>query len=282
MVWGGIRNFAGESLIIKFDIMARPPRTNSGTGIYHVMLRGLNKQVIFENSSDFRRFLDLLSQMVHPEDELGHALPSKCTFYAYCLMPNHVHLLIQEKNEQLSTVVKMIATSYAQYFNKKYDRCGHLFQDRFKSEPVADAAYFFTLLRYIHQNPVAGGICESVDGYKWSSWEEFSGKSVRIPPICNVSAVFSRMSKDDLTALVNEPLPKTVRVLDFDRNSYHIDDQEVTDYLTTNYGLGHPSDLQLYDKMRRNDILKAAKDYGASIRQLSRLTGISEGVIRNV
>ena len=81
-----------------------------------------------------------------------------CHIYAYCLMPNHVHLLLCEKNWPLGEIVKSIAASYALYYNKKYGRIGHLFQDRFKSEPCNDADYFMTLFRYIHQNPVKAGL----------------------------------------------------------------------------------------------------------------------------
>ena len=139
--------------------MARPLREISSTGIYHVMLRGINRQVIFEHPVDYRKFIDLLCLMVSPSDELGRSLPSLCRIYAYCLMPNHIHMIIQKKSENLSTVIHRIATAYALYYNMKYERCGHLFQDRFKSEPVNDEAYFVTLLRYVHQNPVAGGLC---------------------------------------------------------------------------------------------------------------------------
>jgi hypothetical protein len=95
-------------------------------------------------------------------------------------MSNHVHLLIRESSESLASVIKRIAVSYAQYYNKKYIRFGHLFQDRFKSEPVNDNAYFFTLLQYIHQNPVAAGISVDVAGYRWSSWGEYERAGVGI------------------------------------------------------------------------------------------------------
>lgn len=169
--------------------MARPLREISSTGIYHVMLRGINRQVIFEHPVDYRKFIDLLCLMVSPSDELGRSLPSLCRIYAYCLMPNHIHMIIQEKSENLSTVIHRIATTYALYYNMKYERCGHLFQDRFKSEPVNDEAYFVTLLRYVHQNPVAGGLCQHVVDYEWSSWGEYIGKSNDIPRICSVSAI---------------------------------------------------------------------------------------------
>ena len=74
------------------------------------MLRGINRQVIFEHPVDYRKFIDLLCLMVSPSDELGRSLPSLCRIYAYCLMPNHIHMIIQEKSENLSTVIHRIAT----------------------------------------------------------------------------------------------------------------------------------------------------------------------------
>ena len=266
--------------------MARSQRQKSCTGIYHVMLRGVNKQIIFEESGDYRFFIRQLSQSVAPTDELGRPLPPRCSIFAYCLMPNHVHLIVQEKHECLSEIVRRIATAYAAFFNRKYERVGHLFQDRFKSEPVNDFTYFVTLLRYVHQNPVAGGLCMQVKDYVWSSWGEYSAAGTQrgqalLCPVCDVSAVLGKIPIEELQELVNEPLTKTAQILDFDKRRGSITNDEIVGYLTDNYGLKHPFDLQLYCKERRNDILHACKELGASIRQLSRLTGFSERIVRN-
>ena len=116
--------------------MPRQPRVTSGTDIYHVMLRGINRQDIFEDQEDYVRFLTCMQQMLEPYDDLGNRLPPLCTFYAYCLMSNHVHLLIKTHHEDIGATIKHLAVVYAMYFNHKYSRAGHLFQDRFKSEPV--------------------------------------------------------------------------------------------------------------------------------------------------
>ena len=78
--------------------------------------------------------------------------------YAFCLMTNHVHLLLRETDEPLEVVFKRIGSRYAYWYNNKYQRIGHLFQDRFKSENVEDDAYFLTVLRYIIQNPMKAGM----------------------------------------------------------------------------------------------------------------------------
>ncbi len=108
-------------------------------------------------------------------DDEGNPCGSNCTYYAYCLMSNHFHLLIREREESVGETVKRIASSYVYYYNRKYGRDGHLFKERFKSEPVNDMAYFTVLLRYIHQNPVKAGIVEKVKDYEYSSWGEFDG-----------------------------------------------------------------------------------------------------------
>lgn len=275
-----LRTFAALTLNDK-DIMARQAREKSGTGIYHVMLRGINRQDIFEDSEDYSRFIKLLYQMVYPVDDNGKSLPSCCVIYAYCLMTNHVHLLIRETSQCLADVVKRIGTSYAQYYNKKYQRFGHLFQDRFKSEPVNDNAYFFTLLRYIHQNPVAAGITKDVASYQWSSWNEYERSGNGTSSICNTRSVLKRMTLNDLRELVFELLPNTEAILDFDSGNIVRSDEEIADFLKESFSLRHPTDLQLYSRERQNDILREAKAYGGSIRQLSRMTGISFAIVRN-
>ena len=108
--------------------MARKARQTSGTGIYHVMLRGINRQVIFESNADYSYFIRILYRMVYPMDESRHPQPSLCSIYAYCLMPNHVHLLLREKAETLSSVVKRIAAAYAWYYKntRGQDPCAYI------------------------------------------------------------------------------------------------------------------------------------------------------------
>ena len=260
--------------------MARRAREKSATGIYHVMLRGINRQNIFEEEADYARFRDLLFQMVWPVDDQRKSLPSRCTFYAYCLMSNHVHLLVRETSEDLASVIKRIGTAYAQYYNKKYQHFGHLFQDRFKSEPVNDNAYFFTLLRYIHQNPVSAGITKTVSDYPWSSWTEYEQAAVGIQMVCNTKPVLARMPIDELRALVNELLPKTVMVLDYDSGSTVKSDDELRTFLRDVHGILRPLDVQLMERERQEGVLHQLKLYGASIRQIVRLTGISYSIVR--
>jgi len=125
--------------------MPRQARQKSESGIYHIMLRGINQQIIFEDEEDSEKFIETLKT---------YKAISGYKIFAYCLMGNHCHLLLKVEKEDLVLIFKRIAGSYVYWYNWKYYRRGHLFQDRFKSEPVEDDVYFLTVLRYIHQNPV--------------------------------------------------------------------------------------------------------------------------------
>ena len=216
-------------------------------------------------------------------DENGVTVEPLCTIYSYCLMSNHLHLLIREQEEGISSVMKRLGVAYAYYFNKKYQRNGHLFQDRFRSEPVNTMDYFVTLMRYIHQNPLKAGLVSSPGDYSWSSWHEYAGTPASQPCICRTSAVISQIGTADLLSLIDEPLNDCMNILDIEtvETVYHTD-CELKEFLSNTHGVSNPLMVQSLEKSRRNYILKSMKDYGAGIRQLSRLTGVSFGVIQKL
>jgi len=121
--------YQSQSSIVRGAAMPRRSRRKSHSGIYHAMVRGIDRQLIFRDPADFLKYLRVLEECKRV---------SSFEIYAYCLMPNHVHLLIREGSEDLGKAFQRIGSRYAYWFNKKYERCGHLFQDRFKSEPVED------------------------------------------------------------------------------------------------------------------------------------------------
>lgn len=263
--------------------MPRQARKESGTGIYHVMLRGINRQDIFEEAEDYMRMLSCLQQMLEQYDDQGNRLPPLCTFYAYCLMSNHVHLLLRVNQEDIGSTIKHLAVMYAIYYNQKYSRSGHVFQDRFKSEPVNDMQYFVTLLRYIHQNPVKAGIVEHVKDYEYSSWGEYDGTVEPVFQLCDTGTVLRRVPFDDLEAMVNEPLADEVNCLDMDDPSRsRPSDDQVWAYIKDKTGVTNSSAFQRLNDDIRRAVLKNLKEIGASHRQLARLTGIGRGVIQKL
>ena len=140
--------------------MPRWTREKSGSGIYHIIIRGANRQEIFHDDEDCVRFLETLERY---KKEAGIKV------YGWCLMGNHIHLLLEEGKEEISKTMKRIGVSFVWYYNWKYKTTGHLFQDRFRSEKVEDDEYLLTVVRYIHQNPVKAGITKKAEDWKWSS-----------------------------------------------------------------------------------------------------------------
>ena len=260
--------------------MPRSARKESGYGIYHVMMRGINRQAIFDDDEDCRRFMDILADLPFQNDEDGSLLPIRtCAIYAWCLMSNHFHLLVMEKDWKIAEVIKSLASSYVYYYNKKNERIGHLFQERFKSEPCNDMEYFTTLLRYIHQNPVKAGIVEDAADYEWSSWKQ---DYLRDPDelgwsISHVRSVLKRISREELTALVNEPC--NANCVDVD-NTRRLQDSEVKDFIAEQCGAKSVVEFQRLTTEEQTRIVKATKAEGASIRQLMSHTGWSYRRVR--
>jgi putative transposase len=252
--------------------MARKARKKSKSGIYHVMMRGINKQLIFEGEEDKRKFIELLIKCKSK---------SKFKLFAFCLMDNHVHLLIKETEEPISDIIKRISSSYVYWFNKKYDRCGHLFQERFKSENVETRAYFLTVLRYIHQNHLKAGLASTVFNSKWTSIHEYYKDS----NILDTTFTLQLFSSDKNKAI--HSFTKFIQQKNDDQCLANLSnnrktDHEVREYLRT-LGIKNSSELQQMGKELRNEILvKIKKLDGVSVRQLSRITGVSKSVIDRV
>ena len=264
--------------------MPRQARVSSGTEIYHVMMRGINHQNIFEEPEDYYQFINTLDRLRVLYDDLGLPCGTSFTLYGYCLMANHFHLLIREREETIGNVVKRIASSYVYYYNHKYLRDGHLFKERFKSEPVNDISYFTTLLRYIHQNPVKAGIVKEVKDYEYSSWGEYTGQVEPSFQICDTRTVLKRIPFDNLNEWVNEPLPGDACYLDGDEeqafNRYS--DEEAWKVIKELTGTSNASEFQKLDRERQREALRELRDFGASVRQLQRLTGLGRGLIQRI
>jgi len=140
--------------------LARPWREEIKGGYYHVIARGNNREYIFNKDIDKGYFLKLLNESRQP---------MRYKLIGYVLMDNHYHLLIQTMDIKLQKIMHQINNKYSKYFNAIYERCGHVFQGRYKASLIRDERYLIKVLAYIHQNPVKAGICKRVEDYKWSS-----------------------------------------------------------------------------------------------------------------
>lgn len=140
--------------------MARRPRVEVPGALYHVIVRGNERKAIFRDDADREHYL---SRLAHYRERFGFGL------IAYCLMDNHVHLAIEMGPVRLSRVMLAVQSSYTQWFNRRHDRVGHLFQGRYKAYIVEKDRYLHALLRYIHRNPVEAGIVARPELHRWSS-----------------------------------------------------------------------------------------------------------------
>ena len=147
--------------------MARKPRIEYNGAFYHVITRGNQKQITFRKISDFKKYLNLL---------IAYKKRYYFRLYAYVLMKNHVHLLIETRETPLSKILQGISQSYTMYFNRKYKTVGHLFQGRYKAILCDRDRYLLALLKYIHYNPVRAQIVQSPGKYRWSSYGTYLAK----------------------------------------------------------------------------------------------------------
>jgi len=243
----------------------RGPRQKSETGIYHVMLKGIDGRNIFMQEGDRKKFL---SQMLQAHEKGGFSI------LAYCLMNNHVHLLLEE-NEELGTIMKRITVGYALWHNHYYGRSGHLFQNRYLSEVVEKDEYLVTVARYIHQNPVKAGLVDKAVKYRWSSYQQYidayNGKAVQIHPD-RIKVYFK--TRADFEAFMN--IQKDDKCLDY-RNSSKVTDDQLAAKIKKDYQI---RSVQKLAKEQRDQLIQDIyKNESTSIRQVARVLGVSKGVV---
>lgn len=151
--------------------MPRQPRLDIPGALHHIMVRGINKTDIFMDDQDRVNFLQRLGENI---------TETKSSVYAWVLMSNHVHILFKSGKKGISTVMRKLLTWYAIYFNRRHNRSGHLFENRYKSILCEEDRYLLALIRYIHLNPIRSGIVKDIEGlnnYSGSGHSAVMGKS---------------------------------------------------------------------------------------------------------
>ncbi|MBP5221680.1 MAG: transposase, partial [Lachnospiraceae bacterium] len=250
--------------------MPRQARTKSLSNIYHIMMRGINKQVIFEDDADRRHFVTILGEC---KEVSGFKL------HAFCLMPNHIHLLIEPTGEEpLEIIFKRIGSRYATWYNKKHHRVGHLFQDRFRSENVETEQYYRTVLRYILQNPMKAGMEKEPGVYRWSSYLAYekggglltdTGYAEKLFGSREVLIDFVKQSNDD-------------QAMDEADNQWHVVNDEAKEIFLRVTNCDSPEDYKRISLPMRREYIKDLYIQHLSIRQISDLTGLPKSTVYDV
>ncbi len=195
--------------------------------------------------------------------------------FAYCLTGNRVHMLLQADEEPIDLVMKRIGTRYSVWFNTEYGRVGHLFQDRYRSEAIHDDSYYLTVLRYILNNPVKAGICARAEEYPYSSAREYdTGERTGMTDTAFAETITG--GHDALMEFLTEPNEDVC----MDDTRGRINDREAVELLRKTAG---KKDLTVCKRAAAKDpdkFIPMLREAGLSIRQISRTTGLTVGIVR--
>ncbi|WP_442596619.1 REP-associated tyrosine transposase [Neobacillus sp. D3-1R] len=255
--------------------MPRRARLKGNSGIYHVISRGANKQEIFHDDEDCMQFLDIVEK---------YKKKANVSIYAWCLMNNHVHLLLKEGTEELSITMKRIGVSYVSYYNWKYQTTGHLFQDRFTSENVESNRRLFTVIRYIHQNPVKAGMVRRVNEWKWSSCRGYYGENSYLKKLVDAEFILKKISPESAKAIYlfkefNERSHQD-QCLDVHLPRRRLLDGEASQEIKKLLGVNEIAQVKSLPRLERDEVLRKVKEIdGLSQRQAARILGISASLI---
>lgn len=246
------------------------------TNMHHIILRGVNKQDIFWDNSDREKFIKTI---IETKEKFVFEL------YLYVLMNNHVHVVIYDENKEISNIMHKLCTTYALYFNKKYGRVGHLFQNRYKSICIIDEKHLFNLIRYIHSNPEKEGI-GSITEYKWSSYGDYINRNKnKITDTEFILGLFESKQEDALSSFIKFNAKE-------DKRGYletklicenKLSDDEAIIYIKEILGIDNILSITNYNKeIRDSYIYKISKIRGIYKNQIARILGISERSVERI
>lgn len=234
--------------------MLRPLRLEFPDALYHLTSRGDRREDIYEDDTDRRAYLEVLSSVIEQFN---------WTCYAYCLMSNHYHLLVQTPDANLSKGMRQLNGVYTQAYNRRHNKTGHLFQGRYKSILVDEDSYLLELSRYIVLNPVKAGMVKRVDQWKWSSYLVMVDEAP-VPEWLKRDYLLSQFSLQRKTAIrkyrafVQDGL-KRGSIWSQLKNQIYLGDQEFIDRVQQNIG-EKENDLQI-PKIQKRPVANSLQEY---------------------
>ena len=246
--------------------MPRVARQIAASSYYHVIMRGNGKRILFESDSDRLYFLELLERY---GSEYG------IEYLAWCLMDNHVHLLICDPLRKMDKAMHDIGCVFAQHYNYNNEHCGSVFQGRYTSIPIETNQYLLEVMRYIHVNPVRAKLSCSLD-YRWSSYGDylnggsFTSTAMILEMLGGMEAFvsFCSQQREDIFQLIDRA------------DSKRFPDSEALSIAKQILGTSLFSKLDRIGKQDRDDCLVALSRAGIPARQIARITGIGRGIVQ--
>lgn len=237
---------------------------NNETGYYHVITRGINKQIIFEEDKDYERYLNFMKK---------YSNQYSVNILAYCLMNNHVHLLVYDPNHMSSIMMKCINQCYVSGYNLKYEHIGSLIQNDLKKIPIQNEKYLINVFYYVLKNPLRACISKA-SSYKWNSYKEYF--------------INSAIVNNNLAKTVYENEANLTYIIDEDDSSGIIykhnpeKDALIKDYIKTNFEITNIKEINRLNKPLRDQAIGVLRKYGMTIKEASKTTGISAGIIQRI
>lgn len=243
--------------------MPHAARKKSASGYYHVVPKGIHDQAIFESDHDRRVYIDLLREA---KDRFGIRI------HAYCLMSNHVHLVLEDKHDTLSQFMKFIDERYGEHVAKSLGRKGGVFVRPFWSEPIEKDSHLLCAVRYVHANPAAAGICPA-SAYEWSSAKDYLGRI----GIADTEMVLDML--DGKKGFIEWSQSKNATSYAFpgSRLKRHLSDEELI--AIAKILVGDDLNIAAWDPPSRDVAVMTLLSRGFSVRQINRICGVSRGVI---
>ncbi len=240
--------------------MARGPRKCTNMFFYHIMVQGINKEYILNEVEDKRQYLKFINKVKKEIDVY---------IVSYCIMDNHVHILIKEEYiECLSRFMHKVNTLYAMYYNKKYNRVGYVFRDRYKSQVIYSEKQLYTCINYIHNNPVKAGICRLASEYEYSSYNEYIKNMEEIQR--NINGL---LIKEDI-------LDKKENFLEIEEEKEVEIKNAIEEYMKIN---NINFDTLKNERKNLKEIINMLKEYyGLSLRQISIYINVGRETVRNL
>lgn len=252
--------------------MSRGLRKLATSNVYHIIMRGIDKQDIFYDDKDKTFFLYQLLEVKKKFD---------LQIYAYCLMYNHIHLVIRVQKDLLSKSIQSLGIRYSQYFNKKYNRSGAFFEERFNSKCIEDKKYLLDVCRYVHRNPENAGFA-TTENYKWSSYNEYIKKEKFID-----KKVLLYYFNNDINQFIEftinykrDLLQQTREFLEYECIK-KLTDEDLANIIIKKFKLNSINDISKFNQIEKIDLIKSLKEIpGTNITQLARVTRINRGLIQ--
>ena len=244
----------------------------ASTNVYHIITRGINKQNIFFDEDDKNMFIETMSI---------YKRKYKFSLLAYALMDNHVHIVLKDDNSNISNIMHDICSRYAKNFNSKYERRGHLFQNRFKSLAVESQGYLMNLVRYVHKNPEKENIAK-IEDYKWSSYDEFL-HGQKIVDVDFVLHLFDDNRNEAIKKFIDFHKKIEKEFSDAEFECEKLTDEELIEHIKRIYGIKNVQNIQkLANNLQAEYIKKICKIKGTYIEQIARVLGINKRKIYRI